>query len=160
MPTYNIGQGYKLFFGLGASAPTTPTDPENSTVLKEVGDLGDTLTITNDRANVERRGRADPNARYIHPGDRTESFSCDVNFDLDGNTGFDDVKTAYGSDTDGTGASGNIGYFAISDNVATHPVWHGQAAPSSKPYDLGRQSVIASSLSFDTNGDMTEASHA
>ncbi len=157
--TFQLGQGYKLFFGLGASAPTTPADPENSSVVQEVAEIGDTLTFDRSRSNVERRGRNDPNARYVLPGDRTESITVDINFDTDSNAGYADMETAYNSDTQGTGAAGNIGYFAISNNVASDPLIHGQAAVASLPLDFGRQAVISSSVSLDVNGDATKTTH-
>lgn len=155
---YTIGQGHKAFFG--RTAPTTPTDPESSSVLAELAEIGDALTFNQGRSNAERRGRNDPNARYLHPGDRVEDFSIDTHYDLDGNTAAGHIQSALRSDTDGVGASGNVLYFVISNNVAGDLLIHGQCAPTSVPFDLGRQSVIAQNMSFDVNGDSTVTTHA
>ncbi len=158
--TYGLGQTYKLYFGVGASAPTTPLDPESSTILKEVAEIGDTLDFDRARAMVERRGRNDPNARYLLPGDRTYAITLDTFLDLDANSGYADLEAAYESDTQGTGASGNIGYFAISNNTASQPLIHGQASPDRLPIAFPRQGVVSSSISLQVNGDATVGVHA
>ncbi len=157
---FGIGEGYTLFVGRAASAPTTPTDPENASSLFELGEIPDAFSFSQTRAMIERYDRDSAGQRFVHPGRRSKSVTLTINIDKAGNTGITALQGAMDSNTDGVGASGNLVYFAISDGIASNWLAHGNAGVADFSYDMGNQSIMQASLTLEINGDPTVTVHA
>ena len=157
---FGLGQGYKLYFGLQATAPTTPAD-ETRPLYNAIGEIPDDISVDRSRDMVERRTRDDPNARFVHPGDRTERITFTMNFDRTGNVGYDDLLTCYQSDADGVGGTGSLGYFNITNAVAGDHQIFGECGVGNLSHAITRAGGIQSvNVTLEVNGDSTDAAHA
>lgn len=157
---FKIGEGYTVFVGRSAAAPTTPTDPENMASLFELGEIPDAFSFSQTRAMIERFDRDSPGQRFVHPGRRTHTITFTLNMDCAGNTGLTALQGAMSSNTDGVGATGNLVYFSISNGVASDWLAHGNAGVSDYSVDLGAQNIIQASVTLEVNGDATVTTHA
>lgn len=157
---FKIGEGYTLFFGRMASAPTTPLDPENASSLFEIGEIPDALDFDQVRAMINRFDRDSPGQTFKHPGRRDKSVTFNMNIDVAGNTGITALQGCMDSNTDGFSATGNIGYFAISNGVASDRIIHGQAGVSNFPHHFPAQGIVNADVTLAINGDPTVGVHA
>lgn len=156
---FRLGAGWKVYFGTAAAAPTTPAD-ETQGAYTELGEIPEDIVIQRSRSVIERRNRDNPNDRYVHAGERTESVTFPVDVDVDGNQALTDILAAFASDTDGQGASGTHGYLNITDAVSGNPQYYGEAMPSDVPETIPRQGIIRINVTMQWNGDLTRANHS
>ena len=152
------GQGYNFYFGLSATAPTTPAD-ETQGAYNKIGEIAGDISITRSRAMAERRTRDNAYDRFIHPTDRTQSISFVMNLDLTDNAGYQDLQGCYDSDVDGVGATGNLGYWVVTNAVQNDLVWSGIGSPADLSPSIPRDNIITVSVTLESE-NMTETVHA
>lgn len=158
--SFQIPNGYSLYFGLGAAAPTTPAD-QTSDDYNAIGELSADVTINRTRG-VLRVVTSETFPRgKLHADTIAESGTFPVLVDLDENAGVTDMYTAFNSTTQGVGAAGTHGYYNFTNGVSGDPQFYGvcvvTALPESYPVAGGGVVTMNIGLEFET---LTRGSHA
>ena len=157
---FQLGEPYTLFFGRQAAAPTSPADPENMASLHEIGEIDGDIVMELSRAMAQRRDRNSPGQVFIHPATRgPQGISFPMNFNPSINEAWTDLIGCMESNTDGVGAAGNLGYFAISNGSSGAWIAHGQASPENLPVTLPVDQVCRVDVTLRCNGDPTLTTH-
>ena len=160
MATYKKGEGYTAYYGRAASAPGSPTNPEGDANMHQIGEIEGDIAFTSTLSETQYHLRTSPRQTFRVAGDIVEQLAYDMYLDTELNAAYTDLKGAHESTTAGVGASGDMGYFALSNNVAGEWLAHGHGLVLQWNVTLPRTGLIHVPVIIGPNGKATVTTHA